>query len=46
MKQIKLVGKAVAMLFTVVMATAVYAEPPAPTTGKNETKRPNIVGQL
>ena len=43
MKQIKLAGKAVAMLFTVVMATAVYAETPAPNTGKNESKRPNIV---
>jgi len=43
MKQIKLAGKAVAMLFTVVMATAVYAETPNPAPVKNEAKRPNIV---
>ena len=43
MKQIELTGKALVMLFTVVMVTAAYAEPPVPTTGKHEAKRPNIV---
>ena len=43
MKQIKLAGKALATLFTVVIATSAYAETPAPATGKNEATRPNIV---
>ena len=30
MKQIKLAGKALAMLFTVVMVTSAYAEPACP----------------
>ena len=43
MKQIKLAGKALATLFTVVIATSAYAEIPAQATAKNEATRPNIV---
>jgi arylsulfatase len=43
MKQIMLSWKALATIFTVVMVTSAYAEPPTPLTGKNEAKRPNIV---
>jgi arylsulfatase len=43
MKQIMLSWKALATIFTVVMVTSAYAEPPVPIPGKNEAKRPNIV---
>jgi len=42
-QRIKLAGMVAAALFTVVTVTSAYAEPPVPTTGKNEAKRPNIV---
>ena len=44
-QQTKLAGMVLASLFTAVTVTVTfaYAEPPVPTTVKNEAKRPNIV---
>jgi arylsulfatase len=43
MKTIRLSWQVLLTLFTVVIATSAYAETPAPSTAKNEAKRPNIV---